>query len=160
VANFFEGIPLRSNADTAQVDASWWNTIRQYLINYFDEYFSGGIVEAQFAIADNQSTYANITDLIIDKDEIVSFDLEYTILRTDGTETRRERGTLYAHVIEGFWSYSREIKNGTAALGDSIEDSLIVSASTGQVQYKSDNMGGTYLGSIRYKVLTAFLKEV
>lgn len=159
MANFFEGIPLRSNADTGYVDASWWNTIRAYLINYFEEYIGeGGVSETQFPIADNQLTYQPITGLIIDKAVTVSFDLEYTMLRTDGTLIRRERGAIYAHVKNDVWSYSREIKHGDDALN--VDDSLTVDASTGQVSYKSDSMGGTYLGTIRYKVLTAFLKEV
>lgn len=160
MANFFEGIPVRSNEAISTVDDSWWNVIRTYLMSFFVNYFGEQIIgETQFTILDNQDEYQTLTGLVFDKDEVSSFDLEYTIQRTDGTETRRERGALYAHAVSGVWSYSRETKHGEDALGAEILNSLHVDEDLGEVQYKSDEMGGTHVGTIRVKVMMIFQKE-
>lgn len=151
----FSSIPVRSNG--AKIESAWFNTIRQELINFFG---GGAIDETQFTIADNQSSYANITGLVFAGATYASFKVQYTIYRFDGTsDERREVGTLTASYSADAdaWTYSRRIDDGIDALG--IDDSLFVT-SAGQVQYQSDSMGGTYEGYIRYKVLEVFLREV
>lgn len=148
-------IPIRANGQ--KIDSSWFNTIRSALISLLG---TGTIDETQFTIADNQSSYASITDLVFSGATYASFKVQYTIYRFDGTsDERREVGTLTASYSADAdaWTYSRRIDAGVDALG--IDDSLFVT-SAGQVQYKSDSMGGTYEGYIRYKVLEVFLIEV
>ncbi len=151
--SLFSDIPTRRNGDTFY--ASWVNDIKTALVAFFG---AGMIGETQFTIADNQVAYADITGLLLDSTITRAVDIEYTIYRTNGGATeRRERGTLrclYKPVALA-WSFDRE-SFGDDALN--IASSLNVT-SAGQVQYKSDSIGATYVGKIRYKVVTAFDKE-
>ncbi len=154
MANVFSNIPVRSNADTGMVDASWWNTIRTALIAYFG---SGGVDETQFTIADNQTAYANITGLFFDHSVTRALDLAYTIYRDDGTVSRREIGVLHAmyKAREGTWYYERESWGDDVLGNGTVANPLILSAA-GQVQYKSDTFAA---GTIRYKGVITFVKE-
>lgn len=150
----FSSIPVRSNADRATVDASWWNTIRTALITAFG---TGMVDESQFTIADNQTGYTNVTGLSFDHSTTRALNLNYTIYRDNGTVSRRELGTLRAFykAREGTWSWERE-SSGDDALGNgTVSDPLIVSSS-GQVQYKSDTFAA---GTIRFKSVITFAKE-
>lgn len=153
MASPFSTIPIRANSD--DIFASWWNDIRTALINTFG---SGGVLETQFTIADNQSAYTNVTGLLLDQAVTRSVDIEYTIYRTDGAVERRERGTIYAtyKAVGAVWAYSRKTHHGDDALN--VADSLFVTTA-GQVQYKSDSLGGTYSGKMRYKIVMSFDKE-
>lgn len=156
--SLFSAIPVRSNADTGTVDASWWNTIRTALIAFA----GGGVVdETQFTIADNQSSYQNITGLLFDASVTRAVTLEYTIYRTNGSSIeRRESGfvTAFYKAVAAAWSFER-VSYGDDALGNgTIAQSLNVT-SAGQVQYKSDSIGATYVGTIRYRAVVSFAKE-
>lgn len=149
----FSSLPVRLNGPT--IFASWWNDIRTVLINFFGP---GVVSETQFTIADNQSSYQNVTGLLFAHATTRSSKVEYTIYRTNGSSIeRRETGFLTAHykAVAGTWSYERE-GSGDDALN--VADGLIVNSS-GQVQYKSDSIGATYVGKMRYKVLTSFATE-
>lgn len=157
MANLFSNIPVRSNADTGLVDASWWNTIRTSLVSFFS---AGGIDESQFTIADNATAYTNITGLSFDHSVTRALNLEYTIYRENGTVSKRELGTLRAFykAREGTWSYERQ-SYGDDALGNGTISAPLIVSSAGQVQYKSYSVGGVYTGTIRFKAVTAFAKE-
>lgn len=149
-------IPLRSNAD--DVDSSWWNSIRTAIgamLGYGITYSS-----TPFTIADNQSSYADITGLVFDKDSYQAVKVWYTIFRTDATTPRREVGFFWLmYDSTNGWTLSRtsEIPGSMDALN--IADSLAVT-SAGQVQYKSDSMGGTYQGFMQWKAIITFAAEV
>lgn len=150
----FSDIAVRVNGRT--IYASWWNDIRTALIAFVG---SGTWAETQFTIADNQSAYANITGLLLDATVSRAVDIDYTIYRTNGSSIeRRERGTLYCHykAVAAAWTFTRRTHSGDDALN--VASSLNVT-SAGQVQYKSDSIGATYVGKIRYKAITAFDKE-
>lgn len=152
----FSDIPVRANGDT--VDAGWWNTIRTALINTFG---ATGLLESQFTIADNQSSYANITGLLLDGSVSRAVDIEYTIYRTNGSSTeRRERGILRCmfKAVANAWSFERQ-SWGDDALGNGTISTPLNVTSAGQVQYKSDSIGATYVGTIRYKIVNSFAKE-
>lgn len=152
----FDAIPVRSNADRGTVDAGWWNTIRTALVGAFG---NGAVTETQFTIADNQSSYTDITGLALSLSVTKAAIIEYTIYRTNGSSTeRREVGRLVAYhkAVAGAWSYERHTDAGDDALN--VADSLIVNSS-GQVQYKSDSIGATYVGTIRYKIINSFVSE-
>lgn len=150
----FSDLPVRENGK--KIYASWFNDIRTALVAAFGV---GGIPEAQFTIADNQSSYQDITGLLLDQNVARVVDVEYTIYRTNGSSTeRRERGVLHCtyKAIAAVWDYNRETLSGDDALN--VADSLICNSS-GQIQYKSDSVGGTYVGKIRYKSGITFDKE-
>lgn len=147
-------LAIRENGK--KIYASWFNDIRTKLLQIFG---SGAVSETQFTIADNQSTYQNVTGLIFDKDVVQAVKVEYTIYRTNGSSTeRREVGTLTCTYkpVAAAWTWARVTDTEDEALG--IDDGLKVTTA-GQVQYKSDSVGGTYVGKMRYKVLTSFDKE-
>lgn len=156
----FEDIPVRSNFDTAYVEASWWNTIRTALVSAFPGVTASSTA---FTIANNQSSYANITGFILDSATYTRYKWRYRIQRSDDTpDVRDEIGTMSAKWDGSAWSYIRTIEEGNA-LGDGVEggetqvgatDAYYIVPATGQVQYKSSNMtGGTYVGKHEYKIL-------
>lgn len=153
--SIFSDIPLRANGD--DILAAWFNTLRSALITVF----GGGIIgETPFTIADNQSSFQDITDLIIDKSLYRHARIEYTIYRTDAALERKESGilTLTYAVLADAWELNREsVRDDTLNMG---ARSLEVVAGTGQVQYKSDSMGGTYSATMTWKIISTFNKEV
>lgn len=150
--SFFSDIPIRSNGAVVPVDASWWNTIRTKLVSFFG---TGVTAPATFTIADNQSSYANITDFVLDSATYQYYAVEYTIIRTDGTVKRRERGMLYfSHDSVNGWVMERISGNADAL---NVADSLALSSQ--QLQYKSDSMGGTYEGKFTWKIVSTFDAE-
>lgn len=151
----FSDIAIRANGRTTY--ASWWNDIRTALINTFGSYT---VTETQFTIADNQSSFQNITGLVFDKTLVNSVKVEYTIYRTNGSSIeRRESGsfTITYKPVAVAWTITRRAESDDDALNMGAS-SLGVTAA-GQIQYKSDSIGATYVGKMRYKVLTAFNKE-
>lgn len=154
----FSDIPIRLNGNAGgKAYASWWNDIRTALMNAFG---NGIVEETQFTIADNVAAYADVTGLLFDSDEVRSVKIEYSIYRTNGTSIeRREMGTLTLTYkpVAGAWTYARVTDTEDDALN--IDDGLICN-SAGQVQYKSDSVGATYVGKMKYKVLISFDKEL
>ncbi len=125
--------------------------------------FGAGILgtETQFTIADNQSSYADITGLVLDASVSRALDIEYTIYRTNGSSIeKRERGILVClyKAVAGTWSYEARSWGDDALGNGTIADPLILT-SAGQVQYKSYSIGATYVGKMRYKVSTSFTTE-
>lgn len=116
----------------------------------------GGLTYSDFAISDNQAAYANISGLVFDKDVTQAVILNYTIIRTDGSVYRRETGTIrLGYDPVALWQMIR-----TGAFADALNtaDSLFITT-TGQVQYKSDAMGGTYQGQITWSIINEFANE-
>ncbi len=151
--SLFSDIPVRSNADTGLVTASWWNSIRTALVNAFGD---GGIIaETQKTIVGTQSSYADITGFKFDQTTTSAQTIHYTIYRTDGTTSRRELGALHGwyHGNEGTWSWERESR-GSDALN--VSNSLTVDGTTGQVSYKSDAYPN---GTILFKSVIVFSQE-
>lgn len=120
---------------------------------------NGSNIGAQnvFAIADNQSSAQNITGMVIDHTVNQCVTISYTVIRSDGTNKRREFGHLYlTYDSQNGWAISREswgvdvLNNGAA--------SMSITAG-GQVQYESDSMGGTYAGKMTWQINSAFPTE-
>lgn len=152
----FSSLTRRSNADTNNVEASWWNDIIDALIAAFPGL---AVSTSSVTIANNQSSYANITGLLLDKDTYTYYKIQYRIERSDDNpDVRMEVGTINARYVSGAWTYTRSIEFGNA-LGDGSEggdygtDYLSINSSTGQAEYKSSNMsGGSYAGTFDYKI--------
>lgn len=124
----------------------------------------GGLGGPQtFSIADNQSSYQNITGMSVAETTNQCVVLEYTILRSNGgspTPTRRrEHGYLYCtYDATNGWVLNRSTQ-GTDSLNMG-STSLAITAG-GQIQYKTDSMGGgaSYNGKITWQVQSAFATE-
>jgi hypothetical protein len=160
----FEEIPVRQNA-ADDIDASWFNTIRTYLINIFPGVQTGG---APFTLANNQSSLADITGLLLDKDTYTFYRISYRAQRSDATPSSHyEVGELVAWWDGSQWNYKRSVKIGNA-LGDGAgsmagdyqvggADSLQINSSSGQGQYLTGNMaGGSYAGTFDWRILEAW----
>lgn len=149
--SFFSSIPVRENSD--DVDASWWNTIRTKLVTFF----GAGINDPQtFTIADNQSSYADITGLLLDSSTYTYYEVFYTIIRSDGTNKRRERGFLYfSYDSQNGWAMNRDSGNADA-LNMGVDS---IALSSEQAQYKSDSMGGTYAAQLTWQITRTVAAE-
>ena len=111
-----------------------------------------------FTIADNQSSYQNITNMVFASASNQCAVVEYTILRSNGSTTkRREHGYLYCT----YDSVNGWVLNRTTQGVDSLNagsTSLAITAG-GQIQYKSDSLGGTYRGQMTWQINSAFPAE-
>lgn len=153
--SLFSDIPIRSNADTGLVNASWWNAIRTALIAYAG---TGVVDETQYTINGTTGTYT-ATGLVLSSTVSRATQLAYTVVRDDGTTSRREMGYLHAMFKnrEGTWYYERE-SYGDDALGNgTVADSLRVNPSTGSIDYKADNFAS---GTIKIKSVIVIGVEV
>lgn len=151
----FSDIPIRSNSDTAsRVEASWWNIIRTKLLEAFPVVNSNQL--APFTIANNISSYTDVTGAIFLPTEYTTWVLRYEVYRKTDASERLESGVLVLSYkpIATTYSVYRQADNDEDALN--IADSLYVTA-LGQLQYKSDNMSGaSYVGKFSYSVVNAF----
>lgn len=154
MASPFSTIPIRSNGK--KIYASWFNDIRAKLITAFG---TGSVPETQITILDNQAGWQDVPGMVFDQAVTRAGKMEYTIYRTDGALERREIGVLTAGYkpIAAVWEYARSSATDDDALGATGD--MRVEPGTGKVQYKSDSMGGAYLGKMRYKALITFDKE-
>lgn len=113
--------------------------------------------QTTFTIADNQSSSANVTNMLALSavNQCVTF--EYTIIRSNGTAKRREQGYVWLTYdsVNG-WKLTRQ-GHGVDALNMGA-NGLTVTAG-GQIQYQSDSMGGTYAGKMTWQINTAFPTE-
>jgi hypothetical protein len=112
-----------------------------------------------FTIADNQSSAQNITGLLMVGSTNGAMTVEYTIIRSNGSSTkRREHGFLYFGYdsVNGYVMI-REIMVGVDSLNKGSNGLTITSG--GQVQYETDSMGGTYAGQMTWQVVSAFAAE-
>lgn len=145
----FEDIPVRSNSDLT-ADASWWNTIRTFLVARFPN--SQGS-DAGISLTNNQSTLADLTGLLLDSDTYTDHRIRYRIQRSTSLATYKEVGTILAWWDGSAWNYKRSVDYGNA-LGDGAgseagdyqvggSDSIQINSSTGQAEYLSHNMSGT-----------------
>lgn len=156
--SLFSDIPIRTNSNTDVVFASWWNTIRSKLI----QFAGGGVTEeAEFTVADNQSSYADITGLSFDGATYGHVEIKYSIYRFDAaSDERKESGKLIIDYKKdaATWVLSRRSNNDDAL---NIASSIIVSTTAGvaQIRYKSDSMGGTYEGTMIHKVISTLNVE-
>lgn len=109
-----------------------------------------------FTIADNQTSLQNITGMLIDHTINQCVVIEYTIIRSDGTNKRREHGYLsLTYDTQNGWFLNRN-SQGVDVLN---KGTSIQITAGGQVQYQSDSMGGTYAGKMTWQLQSAFAAE-
>jgi len=112
---------------------------------------------ATFALANNQSSAQNVTDLLFDKAVYYAARMNYHIYRKDATPTEHVASgklALRYFPVADTWAISDEREDD----GDDCGIEFYVTAG-GQVQYKSSNMaGGTYVGELRISNVQKVLK--
>jgi len=116
--------------------------------------------ETTITVTDNQSTLSDITGLSIDGSIHAMKRILYSIYRTDASsDHRRESGILTLQYNQGSTTYTiGRNSNGDDALNNGA-DSIDINSSTGQVQYKSDSMGGTYTGKLTFELIASIKIE-
>ncbi len=138
----FAAIAVRAN--NSPVDAGWWNILRSAGVALEALFGAGYITTTTFAIANNQSSPANVTGLLFSSATARSSITEYQIRRvtTGGGATEVvERGSLIAtyNTLAATWSLAN------LGSGGDLGGLTFTITSGGQVQYASDNMSaGTY----------------
>jgi len=155
---YFDTIPVRSNGDITPVTASWWNIIRTQLVAFEALFGGGATAEAQFTVANNQSSAADVTDMVLDKTTYAGGLIWYSVAVRDDTEGRRETGFIHItyEAETDAWDVSQETK---VSIG-TISGVVFTITSAGQVQYTSANLtGGGYTGKMRWKFLDTFAIE-
>lgn len=159
----FDEIPDRENGPIIRVEAEWWNILKRAGIRV-DNILAGLTDEVQGDILDNQSDYTDLTGMLFDGSVIVYAVVRYSLYRFNGTDTeRRESGTLeFEYLPEGATWRIADRRSSSDALNITDSIKITTTEAIGQVEYKSDQMGGDddYRGSIRWKVIHATQTEV
>lgn len=111
-----------------------------------------GGVQSQFAIANNQTTAANVTGLLFDKTVTKSFEVLFDIYRKTDTALSQvnETGKIYGTYdpVGDSWKVSANSVFDNSGVIFSI-------TSAGQVQYKSSNISGAnHVGLMRFTSIT------
>ena len=108
--------------------------------------------ETSFLIANNQTSFANITGMVLDKLLFKSAIISFDVYRKDATPTEvsavGELYPIYKPVLDTWSLEGPELK------GDNVDDIGLEFdiTSAGQVRYKSSNFtGGSYSGTLRFK---------
>lgn len=103
---------------------------------------AGFIQETTVTINDDVSTFTNILGASFNNAVSRSFKFNYSVTRSDGITNSVETGLINGIYNGSDWDYSIE-RTGDAGMDYNV-------TSTGQLQYKSSNIGGTYSGSISF----------
>lgn len=147
----FSDIPLRINGE--KIIYAWFDALRAAGLRLEQVFGSGLTIETQFAVDDNQSSYADITGMTVDGALYVYAEIRYSIYRTDGALERRETGSLMLEYIpiSAAWRIA-DHQSSSDALGLPDALTVVTTAGVGQVKYKSDLMGTT-IGKMRWKTV-------
>lgn len=151
MADIRSAIPYRLNGK--KIPASWFNTIRAFLINLF----GGGVTEATtFEIENNTSDPANITGMAFDSTLYCFYEIQYTIYRASASEGRREHGRIFAHFNEfdDAWTIDVKPDGGNLSGVDFSNDD-----DDAQVQYISDNLSSQTEGTLTWAVVKTFNRD-
>lgn len=103
---------------------------------------AGFIPETTADIDDNVSTPTDILGAIFDSSTVRAFQFVYAINRSDGVSEFNEFGRIEAIYNGADWDYNIS----------TVDDSGVTLTvdSSGQVQYISSSLGGTYTGDIKF----------
>lgn len=110
--------------------------------------------ETTFSIANNQSSFANVTGMVLNKTLYTSAVIQFDAYRKDGAQERRVRGRMYAiyKPILDIWELHGIETFGADDFATEVGMEFEIVAASGQVRYKSSNFGGgSYAGSLRFK---------
>lgn len=155
-SNDFDEVVLRGTTykvPKPDCNPSWGEELNDYLLALGDAFATlvgpGDIEQTEAIIVNNQVSSANVIGLSFDNATVRSAFIDYAIYRETSTTVQTEEGTM----ILGYdatrpvglnWELQRECIN------DSGVEFTVTDA--GQVQYTSDNMGGSnYNGTVRFR---------
>lgn len=134
--------------------APWGEELHDYLKALGEAYSTlvgvGDISETSATITNNQSSAADVLGLAFDSAQVRSANIAYQITRTTSTTTRIESGMLTiffdtSRSVGEKWVLQREAVGTDSGVEFTVTDA-------GQVQYTSDNMGGTgHSGIIKFE---------
>lgn len=102
----------------------------------------GFIPETTVTIDDNITSFTNILGASFNNSISRAFRFTYAVSRTDGSSVFTETGVITGVYDGSEWDYTIE-RLGDAGMTFNV-------TSTGQIQYKSTNIGGTYSGDINF----------
>lgn len=114
----------------------------------------GAGLEQSFTLANNQSTFANITGMLADEASVTTQFIDFEIVRSETGNTYTQHGKLTHYWDGAQWVLTSEITHGYEMLQDSVATDYFVQLQTnaGQVQYKTGNMGASYSGKIKFTI--------
>lgn len=144
----FATITTRQNGQ--KVTYSWFEALKTAGVA-IENFLGGGfLVETSFTVANNQSSAANVTGLVFDKNSYKSAYIMATVRRKTNSNEAVSVGRLIAIYKDA--SSTWELIDELGGDDDGVTFSI---TAAGQVQYTSDNMAGTgYTGTMRFKALT------
>lgn len=171
VGYFTEGNPVTSTPAT-RVSADWLNAIQEELIGVITAAgltptkgtnnqllaamlgLSQDYSESTFTVANNQASAANVTGMVLDKDDYSGGEILFDLYRKDASKERRVHGRMrliYKPVADAWEIIGPVIEGGDDDVAEhGVEFSV---TSGGQVQYTSDDFsGGSYVGQLRFKM--------
>lgn len=99
-----------------------------------------------FDVNDNVSVFTDIPGFTFDSSAVRSFIAEYNVLRSNGTDDFAESGIMQGVYNGTDWVMSVEINNDS--------EMTYNITSSGQMQYKSSSIGGSYSGVMKFKART------
>lgn len=106
------------------------------------------ILETAFNIANNQTTFANVTDLVFNAASVRASDISYSVFRISSTNLSgyTEKGTIQIVYDNNIgWSINQGNILGTSGVIFSITPA-------GQIQYKSTDIGAVnYVGTMKFR---------
>jgi hypothetical protein len=145
----FSTISVRANGQ--KILYSWFNALRTAGMA-LESFLGGGYVsETSFTIANNQSSPADVTGLLFNKDSYTSVHVYAEIRRKTNSNEAVSTG-----VLKLIWMAATSTWEILDELGGPVDDGVTFTiTASGQVQYASDNMAGTgYVGTMKFKAIT------
>lgn len=135
----FADVPVRANGP--DILASWFNLLRGAGINLENVLGGGFLTPTEFTVANNVSSFADVTGLSFDGTLYRSAKISFSIYRntTGGGATELSETSEYLatyKTVSGSWEMSPIGEVGDAGLTFEI-------TTAGQVRYKSSNITGT-----------------
>jgi hypothetical protein len=140
---FGDDIPVRSNGE--RILASWFNLLRTAIIGLAG---AGSLTESDFTFANNQAAAADVTGLLFDSSDSISAEVDIQVIRSGASGSARSLIKLYLMYYNSTWNLLDQTEIGE-------ESGLTFSVTAaGQVQYTSDDLGGSYSGAGRFRATT------
>lgn len=128
-------------------DASDWAQAVTDAINNIVS--SNDLATTTSLIADNVTSFTNITGANLLTPGVKSFTVYYVVNRSDGASNFNEYGFLNGVYDGSAWQMTREFDGNSSVSFD------ITNA--GQIRYKSSAIGGIYTGTIKFRTTSGVL---
>ena len=107
---------------------------------------AGDISHTSFSLANNQSTFANVTGIAFANGVVRSAEIQYSVY-INATSSLYESGKIYAVQRGADWTISQSLNGDNTLVIFTVD-------SSGQLQYKSGNYSGFSSGTLKVRALT------